>query len=286
LWYKGVVRPKGFRRLAGLTDERVPRPFDVPVTEASFPIGTRRKWKSGEVVKTAKGWEPVTKAQTKTPTAGSVPQELLAPMQRMAAAAKDIEKASKESPLLGHLIQMGAMMGGSKRPGMKYGSFYEAAAKEGRPYKSEKMPEALKKQVMADIDAIEPQPKQCFYNAQKLALNDPKRYRYVEGFVNSGVGFPIHHGWCVVKDGDKEYVVDPTLREDFEAGFTADNLAIGELPAGREYVGQEFDNELTMKRWRGGMAGSLYDWPPHYPLMVDKPDWKLVSKTKGVDFGD
>ena len=207
-------------------------------------------------------------------------------MQAMAAAAKAAGEAAKESPLKGHLIQMGAMMGGNRRPDMKYGSFYEAVAKEGRPYKSAAMPEKLKKQVMADIEAIEPQSKQCFYNSQKLALHNPGRYRYVEGFVNASVGFPIHHGWCVVRDGDKEYVVDPTLREDFKKGFTADNLAVGEFPEGREYVGKEFDNDLAMTRWRTGMAGSLYDWPPHYPLMVEKPDWKLVAKTPGVDFGD
>lgn len=35
----------------------------------SLPIGTKRKWKNGEVIKTAKGWEPVpNSATTKTPT--------------------------------------------------------------------------------------------------------------------------------------------------------------------------------------------------------------------------
>ncbi len=48
------------------------------------------------------------------------------------------------------------------------------------------------------------EPKQCFANAQQLALAHPE-LTYVEGYAMSVI--PVHHGWCVDPDGA---VVDVT----------------------------------------------------------------------------
>lgn len=57
------------------------------------------------------------------------------------------------------------------------------------------------------------EPKQCFANAGRLALMDP-RYTYVEGFaaarISDNLTFPTHHAWVVDADGR---VVDPTWHD-------------------------------------------------------------------------
>jgi hypothetical protein len=291
---------ESFRRLAGISDERAVSVGSRALTEEDlrwleerkpFDVGTRRQWKRGEHLKTSKGWKRLKKSERTTPHTASEPQTVASPQDRMAAMQPKIAAASAKSPLLGNLVMMGSFMGGngpgmSKQPGFKYGSSYEAVAAEGEPMKSEKMPAALKKQVMDDIDSIEPEMKQCYYNAQKLAMLNPERYTYCDGYANAGVGFPVQHGWCVVKAGGKRYVVDPTLRRDHNKAATEDNLTLGEFPEGREYVGKEFPTSMVAMRWGSGMAGSLYDWPPYYPLMRENPDWKTAKRTKAVDYGD
>ncbi len=50
-------------------------------------------------------------------------------------------------------------------------------------------------------------PKQCYKNAANLAISDPDKYTYVEGFVTVH-GVPIEHAWVVDNGGN---VVDPTI---------------------------------------------------------------------------
>ena len=293
-----------FRRLAGLSDERtltVARLGERTVTagdlarldeRAAFSVGTRRQWKRGEHLKTIKGWKRLKKSERTPPKSDPEPTSVNAPFERMKSSAAKIAAATAKSALLGNLTAMGSFMGGngegmSKQPGFKYGSSYEAVATEGTPMKSRKMPAAFKAEVMDDIEQTDPQMKQCYFNAQTLALRNPERYTYVDGYVNAGFGFPIQHGWCVARDDDGEqYIVDPTLRHDQSKGATENNLTIGEIPEGHEYVGKEFPREMVSDRWKTGMAGSLYDWPPYYPLMRSEPDWAVAKKTKAVDFGD
>jgi hypothetical protein len=49
---------------------------------------------------------------------------------------------------------------------------------------------------------------QCYVNAQRLAIFDPRKYRYAEGWAVLGdTPLPVLHAWCVNRRG---YVVDPT----------------------------------------------------------------------------
>lgn len=248
----------------------------------AFPVGTRRDWRRGEMEKQRDGWRrigPRAHRELKKPADNA------SPMERVVAMKDEMQKAS---PFRANLMMMAAMMAGNKAPGMKYGSFYEAVLEESAPMpKSAKLPPEVLKQVFRDIEGVSPEPKQCYFNAQKMVLNHPDKYEYAEGFASSEkVPFPIQHGWVIFKHGGKRYLVDPTLRADHNKGFTVDNLAVGELPAGREYIGKTFPVELIRKRWEGGFAGSLYDWPPVFPLLQANPDWKLVARKGGVDWGD
>lgn len=51
-------------------------------------------------------------------------------------------------------------------------------------------------------------PKCCYLNAHTLAVGDPDRFTYMEGFAcTSGTGWGTPHAWCVDAGGR---VVDPT----------------------------------------------------------------------------
>ena len=76
---------------------------------------------------------------------------------------------------------------------------------------------------------------ECFENCTRAVCRRPTQLEYVEGYVvPEGVSLPIHHAWLTVNGK----VVDPTLRVDplFEREMFPD-LAIGEFPAGRRYLG-------------------------------------------------
>lgn len=243
----------------------------------SFPVGTRRTWKRGEMEKRSEGWRRTKAAES--------PSSVESPMDRLKALQSELSPDDTE--LTKQLKFMSAMMAGQAAPGMKYGSFYEAILKEREPMpESRKMPPEVLDEVFADISEIMPEPKQCFYNAQKLVLNNPEKYEYVEGYVMSRFPMPIHHGWVIFRHKGKRYLVDPTLRSDHDDGFTQENLAIGEIPEDREYLGRSFPSKLIFQRWKTGMAGSLYEWPPLYPLMQKNPDWKVVQSTPALNFGD
>lgn len=49
------------------------------------------------------------------------------------------------------------------------------------------------------------QPKMCYVNAYQLAVRNPGRFFYVEGYANAVI--PVEHAWCVDRKGR---VIDPT----------------------------------------------------------------------------
>lgn len=67
----------------------------------------------------------------------------------------------------------------------------------GRRWNNSKLPDDVKRG----------QPKQCYRQARALALDQPERFIYVEGYAFHESPVPIHHAWCVDKNGN---VADPT----------------------------------------------------------------------------
>jgi len=57
----------------------------------------------------------------------------------------------------------------------------------------------------ADVGAGEL--RRCFPQARALAIAQPTRFTYVEGYACNRTPCPIHHAWCVDERG---FVVDPT----------------------------------------------------------------------------
>ena len=85
-----------------------------------------------------------------------------------------------------------------------------------------------------------PKKKQCFYNAQQLALYcEDKGIKYFEGYAISGINFPIHHGWNEINGK----VVDVTW------DFDGNTPVIGEIPKGWAYYGVEFTKEQIQTMW-------------------------------------
>jgi predicted ABC-type ATPase len=100
-------------------------------------------------------------------------------------------------------------------------------AKEGKAYKAptEDMPERYR--------SMRGQPKMCFQNSTELAMMHPE-LKYVEGYASPpGIGLPIHHAWCVDKDGN---VVDPTWKHGTDAEHPAAYRGIEVSPTGLSHI--------------------------------------------------
>jgi hypothetical protein len=113
-----------------------------------------------------------------------------------------------------------------KLEGAVYKSMYDLLLREGKQYPYRPLPETVPRG----------QPRQCFANAQELALLG-EGYTYCEGFAIGVI--PTHHGWCIDEEG---YVVDPTWED------------------GTEYWGVAFDREFVSRAVVAReMWGSLLD---------------------------
>lgn len=113
----------------------------------------------------------------------------------------------------------------------------------------------------AKLNAIDRsfQPKQCFYNAQLLAVADETRtLAYCEGFACSGI-MPLHHGWCVINGK----VVDLTWRQKPQGP-----PIMGTFGPEWGYVGVTFDTDaLRSEILRTSVVKSrLDDYENDFPL--------------------
>ena len=111
--------------------------------------------------------------------------------------------------------------------------------------------------------------KQCFYNAQRLALADSTRtLLYTEGLAMGLSTFPCLHGWVTINNK----VVDLTWRmhTSKRQGRLRDRV-FGELPEGWAYNGVKFDTEWVAARWKQyGMSYSYLDDMEHgFPIFQE-----------------
>lgn len=110
-------------------------------------------------------------------------------------------------------------------------------------------------------------PRQCFYNAQMLALRS-NRFTYYEGFGSANL-FPMLHGWCLL---DNQKIVDVTWRKKFgpdSGGW--ENRILGVIPEGFEYLGFPVKTERVRERiLRTRKGASFLDDPEEgFPLLKD-----------------
>jgi hypothetical protein len=161
------------------------------------------------------------------------------------------------------LKAMGSIM--PAKDGYAFSSLYTYFAMKGDTITTTKVSRDERREIWQQVKAYSPRSKECFYNAQRMALfNDG--FVYFEGFVSAGLGIPIHHGWCVTETG---ILVDPTLRINSRKRFSIGNCVIGVPPKGWEYHGRWFDNTIIQKMWTETQnAGSVVDdWHNHWPLL-------------------
>lgn len=87
----------------------------------------------------------------------------------------------------------------ARKSDLKYKSEHELVMKLGKKYETKPLPKDLKRG----------KPKLCYENASKIAISQPDKYDYVEGFAitktSSGyeIPIPIGHAWLVDKSDGK-----------------------------------------------------------------------------------
>lgn len=88
--------------------------------------------------------------------------------------------------------------------------------------------------------------KECFRNASILAIGEPRKYVYCEGYALGVI--PVHHAWVV--DCDTGLVVDPTWKD------------------GAGYIGIPFRLQyLTKMLIKLGYYGIIDAYTDHWPIL-------------------
>ena len=95
------------------------------------------------------------------------------------------------------------------------------------------------------------EPKQCFYNAQRLILADYEgRFEYWEGYAHTGV-IPVLHAWIVFEGSlvDVTRSVRPEATDEFFEGKKAmpclTDRVLGLVPKHWRYYGVKFDSDYV-----------------------------------------
>ena len=108
--------------------------------------------------------------------------------------------------------------------------------------------------------------KQCYLNSQMEVLTLPPQsgivLRYVEGYVDPGIGHAIEHAWLSVNGK----VVDPTMRVDTPSG-----RIIGLIPDGWTFYGVELKPEACQHLLEHDASISLIDdYQCGWPYILDR----------------
>lgn len=160
------------------------------------------------------------------------------------------------------------------RPGHKYSSFEGFYLDKGhlyshRPYTKSDSQAIMRGIVGAGGGSFNPKIKECFYNAQQLALSRPDTFSYAEGFAYpENLPIAVHHAWAVYKDKP----VDVTLRVE-HGDSTADPMKLlrrASLNLRRvAYYGVEFPTNMIWNVWQSERAARpMLDDPKHgFPLL-------------------
>lgn len=141
-----------------------------------------------------------------------------------------------------------------------YAGQYDFILKHGRFFMSQPLTDAEREIVNEALKNIgfKPRMKECFYNAQLLAMNDKTgQIKYCEGFGMSII--PCNHGWAMINDK----VIDITWKDDEGKNYFGD--------FDKSYFGFSLPTErVTQKMFKTGWAVSwLDDW---------KGGWELLTK--------
>lgn len=131
--------------------------------------------------------------------------------------------------------------------GFRYANFYEAVMDLGT--------ETYVDDLTLPDDVPDGPPKQCYVNAAMLALVNPEKYTYVEGYACSDdLGIVMSHAWVVDYEGR---IIDNTWG------------SLASPPSGVSYYGIKFSTEYLEMRWSrtknyfAGVLGEDYGYYEH-----------------------
>lgn len=143
-----------------------------------------------------------------------------------------------------------------------YSYFEDFVATEGTVFSSVELTEDEKEIVISAMkESKAKKAKECFYNAQLLAMLDKsKTIEYWEGYTTS-FGTPILHGFNVLNGK----VIDVTHKSNGKP-------VMGVFNDDKEYIGVQFNIELAIDRLKGGQDCTSFidNWREGWPVLKEK----------------
>jgi len=172
-----------------------------------------------------------------------------------------------DANLISFLKQLAAIH--PKRPGFKYNSFEEFYLKKGHLYPHAPYTDAEEQVIFNRLLEVPDAPtqKQCFYNAQKLAMTG--ELSYAEGYVLvKDLPIALHHAWAVYKGKP----VDVTIRRggDVDTKVPAKLLVRASENLSRaSYFGVAFPRAAFLRVWHteGIARAVIEDYKHNFPLL-------------------
>lgn len=154
------------------------------------------------------------------------------------------------SNLRSFLQNISSIIGPNPR-GLYYSSLYDFIYKNGKLYQSSKLTDREMLELKEVLDSSDYyKQKECFFNAQKIAVNNLGiNIKYVEGFLfDNKVPIPIEHAWNTINDK----VLDFTCKH-----LNEGKPIIGVIPEGLEYIGVALSPKRIIKLWKDGVVEQI-----------------------------
>ena len=171
----------------------------------------------------------------------------------------DVSEMEKyDNPIEQHLAMIKTVRGKGIE-GFHYGGPEDFILQHGKHYQSNPMT----KEEIAFMEEVAWKTcgykmKQCFYNAQSLAMTSPK-IKYVEGYLYSGI-IPVEHAWNTLNNK----VIDFTMSH-----ANNDKPILGDIPEGWDYFGVQLSSGPIAEYWSKYKMSEPFitNWREEYPLL-------------------
>lgn len=166
-----------------------------------------------------------------------------------------------------HLVTMTSLR--ENNPNFNYSCFEDFVLDRGRLfYKSDALTDEEKRIVNRAILSCEQfgihfAMRECYYNAQALALVGHGHIKYVEGYAAGRACIPVLHGWCHINGK----LIDLTWRVEEGDDDTYENRVMGEIPDDWSYYGVEFKHEDVVDNIEKGSCSMIDDYMNGFPLL-------------------
>lgn len=179
------------------------------------------------------------------------------------------------TPVRQYLHGITAFRAGHKKPeGWQYTCMEEYVDRNGVEFQSQSLTTEEKALVCKTATRTRSKfaLKECFYNAQLLAIHDVSgSLVYHEGWAFSGI-LPVQHAWVTIHDKvvDLTWRLNPSLNK---KGRFQDRV-LGTFPEEYEYIGVPISDKTGIFQLLAdrGWAGSILDdWENRWPLLRGCP---------------